>query len=155
MNGLSDFRFLGIIADSCAMRKSKTNADAIVSKFTIAVRASKNGMSRFPVLAYNELAEYANETCRVGAKVAVKGTIVSEDVPNPGNKRAIVRTYFVASEILLIAKPTQKSLTSYARRFSELTELSLIKPKGRYIPKNENERARPRDTDRESGDEAV
>lgn len=129
MFGNSDFRILGTVCQDASVTYSAGD-ERPIAKFAVAtkVKFSHQGKCRFPIVAFDDVAKKAHAVCRVGAKVAVSGTLVSEDVVDKVTGEAYVRTFFYAFEIMCIAKARQVSLSAYERRFSELVELSPIDP---------------------------
>lgn len=130
MWGTSDFRIVGTVCADAVLTYTEGKVKRPFARFAIAtkVRFSHQTKCRFPIVAFDDVAEKARILCRVGAKVAISGTLVSEDALDASTGEAYVRTFFYAFEIMCIARARQKSLTAYERRFSELTELAPIDP---------------------------
>ena len=127
--GTSDFRFLGTVTSDCALEV--VNSGLKVANFAIAVRVpfqKKQGRCNFPIKAFGENAEKASVLCRNGARVAITGTIVSEDYVDLQTGEVYVRVFFYASEIIRLTTPKRKSLTDAKKTFSDLTTLSPIPP---------------------------
>lgn len=130
MWGTSDFRFVGAVSSDAVVTYTEGKSKRPIARFAIAtkVKFSHQGKCRFPIVAFDDVAKKAQAICRVGAKVAVSGTIVSEDALDKSTGETYARTFFYAFEIMCIAKAKQVSLSAYERRFSELTELAPIDP---------------------------
>lgn len=130
MFGNSDFRILGTVCTDAVVTYTKGKSKRPVARFAIAtkVKFSHQAKCRFPIVAFDDVAKKAQVVCRVGAKVAVAGTLVSEDAVDKSTGEVYVRTFFYAFEIMCIAKARQVSLSAYEKRFSELTELAPVDP---------------------------
>lgn len=130
MFGTSDFRILGTVCTDAVVTYTKGKSKRPIARFAIATKVSfsHQGRCRFPIVAFDDVAKKAQSVCRVGAKVAVTGTLVSEDAVDKSTGDVYVRTFFYAFEIMCIAKAKQVSLSAYEKRFSELIELAPIDP---------------------------
>jgi single-stranded DNA-binding protein len=130
MNGLSDFRLVGTVTCDCWLHRMGKDGRPL-AKFAMAVKVpfSHQKTCRFPIVAFDSLAMTAKAICRTGAKVAVSGTLVSEDAIDYEKGEEYVRMYLYAFEILCLAKsPPKRALSKYAKRFSELTDLAPTEP---------------------------